>query len=278
VRSPDAFLLTRGAKLRLSDEGTGPALVLVHGWAFDLDIWEPQAARLAAEHRVIRYDRRGFGRSSGEPSILEDVDDVLAILDQLAIERALLVGASQAARVVLRVALAAPRRVAALVLDGPPDVVNAAAGSLTEGEIPMEQYRELARKAGVAAVRAHWFRHPLTRLRTQDLALRARLAAIVARYPGRDLAQAALGSPAPLGPRLAEVTTPALVLNGEFEVAARLAAGALLCSTLPNARRTLVPGAAHLANLDNPSFYNDTLVQFSKESFGGQHQRQHSGR
>jgi pimeloyl-ACP methyl ester carboxylesterase len=271
VRSPDAFLPIRGAKLRVLDEGSGPALVLLHGWAFDLDLWELQAAGLTVDHRVIRYDRRGFGSSSGEPSLTEDVADLLAILDQLSVERALLVGASQAARVVLRAALAAPGRVAGLVLDGAPDVVSAAADSLTASEIPIEQYRALARRSGVTAVRSAWFRHPLTQLKTRDLATRARLASVVARYPGRDLTPAAAESQAPLGPRLADVSARTLVINGEFEVPARLASGVLLCSTLPNARRVLVPGAAHLANLDNPSFYNDMLVQFSKESFGGQH-------
>jgi pimeloyl-ACP methyl ester carboxylesterase len=57
-----------------------------------------------------------------------------------------------------------------------------------------------------------------------------------------------------------------LVLNGEHDSAARLAAGVLLATTLPRARRVLIPGAGHLANLDHPRFYHRTLVQFFQES------------
>jgi len=61
-----------GARLRYRDEGSGRAVVFVHGWTLDLDVWEPQLP-LAAELRVVRYDRRGFGLSSGDPSLAHDV-------------------------------------------------------------------------------------------------------------------------------------------------------------------------------------------------------------
>ena len=54
-----------GARLRYRDEGAGRAVVFVHGWTLDLDVWEPQPP-LAAELRVVRYDRRGFGLSTGD--------------------------------------------------------------------------------------------------------------------------------------------------------------------------------------------------------------------
>ena len=53
--------------------------MFVHGWTLDLDVWEPQAT-LAAELRVVRYDRRGFGLSSGRPSLSKDVSDLGTLL------------------------------------------------------------------------------------------------------------------------------------------------------------------------------------------------------
>ena len=89
-----------GVRLRYRDDGVGRALVFIHGWTLDLDMWEPQMP-LAAELRVVRYDRRGFGRSTGLPSPAADVDDLRALLYSLGIVSPLLVGMSQGARVAL---------------------------------------------------------------------------------------------------------------------------------------------------------------------------------
>jgi non-heme chloroperoxidase len=63
------------------DQGSGPVVVLLHGWPFDGRSWEPQLhALLAAGYRVINYDRRGFGRSS-RPSAGYDFDTLAADLD-----------------------------------------------------------------------------------------------------------------------------------------------------------------------------------------------------
>src|SRR5690606_30341056 len=55
--SRDRFVEAPGARLRLRDDGSGPAVVLVHGWAWDLELWEPLLARLSAHCRLIRVDR-----------------------------------------------------------------------------------------------------------------------------------------------------------------------------------------------------------------------------
>jgi pimeloyl-ACP methyl ester carboxylesterase len=216
-------------------------------------------------YRVICFDRRGFGFSTGDPSIGDDVLDLLAVLDRFEVGRAALVGASQAARVVLRAAATAPDRCACLVIDGAPDLSNEGARSLTTGEIPMALYRRLAQSGDLDAVRDGWWQHPLTQLRTADAAVRARLERIIRRYPGRDLLVAGAPQAPPLGPLLAGISAPALVINGAGDTPIRRSAGALLAVSLPRARRAVVPGAGHLPNLDQPGFYNHLLVQFFKE-------------
>ena len=68
-------------ELYYEDHGSGPPVVLIHGWPLNGDAWEKQtAALLAAGHRVITYDRRGFGRSS-KPAIGYDYDTFAADLD-----------------------------------------------------------------------------------------------------------------------------------------------------------------------------------------------------
>ena len=70
-------------ELYYEDHGSGPAVVLIHGWPLNGDAWEKQtAALLAAGHRVITYDRRGFGRSS-KPGVGYNYDTFAADLDAL---------------------------------------------------------------------------------------------------------------------------------------------------------------------------------------------------
>jgi non-heme chloroperoxidase len=70
-------------ELYYEDHGSGPAVVLISGWPLDSRSWEPQMhALLAAGHRVIAYDRRGFGRSS-RPTEGYNFDTLAADLDVL---------------------------------------------------------------------------------------------------------------------------------------------------------------------------------------------------
>jgi non-heme chloroperoxidase len=72
--------------LYYEDHGEGPAVVLLHGWPLDSRSWEPQVpALLAAGHRVVTYDMRGFGRSS-RPATGYDFDTLAADLDRVLTE------------------------------------------------------------------------------------------------------------------------------------------------------------------------------------------------
>ncbi|MGH8327277.1 MAG: alpha/beta fold hydrolase, partial [Steroidobacteraceae bacterium] len=81
--SPDRYLPVTGALLRYREEGRGAPVLLIHGWTLDLDMWEPQVAGLGGSFRLVRFDRRGFGLSSGRASLASDVQDALAVCDHL---------------------------------------------------------------------------------------------------------------------------------------------------------------------------------------------------
>lgn len=249
-----------GARLRYRDEGSGRAIVLVHGWTLDLDVWEPQAP-LAAELRVVRYDRRGFGLSSGEPSLSDDVSDLGTLLSVLGVASPLLVGMSQGARVVLEFAARHPSFVRGLVLDGAPPLLGGAAAD----DLSLESLRELAGQQGLEAFRRAWSRHPLTQLHTADVRMHTLLARILARYPGRDLlADHALPPDAIDRRLLAGVRVPVLIVNGALDTEARRRAGAALRDALPAAEQVLIPNAAHLPNLDAPREYNQLMTGFAR--------------
>ena len=113
------FATVRGARVRYVVEGEGSPVVLLHGYASSLETWDTVRPALRERHRVVSLDLKGFGwtdRPPGDYSPEEQARLVLALMDELHIERAALVGHSYGASVALAVALAAPDRVSRLAL------------------------------------------------------------------------------------------------------------------------------------------------------------------
>lgn len=105
------------------DVGSGPCLVLLHGFPLDRTIWRPQVRALASRARVVVPDLPGFGNSSGAnhpasgPMSIDGLaDTVLALLDALDIERAVVAGLSMGGYIALAGARRFPERIAALGL------------------------------------------------------------------------------------------------------------------------------------------------------------------
>jgi 3-oxoadipate enol-lactonase len=251
----DRFLALDGARLRYRDDGQGPAVVFVHGWTLDLEMWDPQAASLSAHFRVLRFDRRGHGLSDGSSSTERDAQDLLALCDHLALREVALVGMSQGARVAAQAA-ATGLSVWTLILDGPPPL---AGGS--ESEIPLRHYRAVVRERGMPEFRREWARHPLTELRSDDPARRALIAGALARYSGNDLAGSPRAELSDLPERLAKRGIPTLILGGRHDLPTRVRAADALSLQL-GAERVVIGGAGHLPNLDCPDAYSELCRQF----------------
>lgn len=242
--------------LAWSDEGTGQPVIFIHGWALDREMWEPQAKALRDQFRVLRMDRHGFGSSDVAASLTHDVQSIRAHIEHLDLYSIALVGMSQGARVAMGLAEAIPERLACLVLDGAP--WERAAQSDMEPEVPLEQYRQILRAEGIEPLRDELRKHSFVQLKRSHPESLALLERMISRYTARDLQSPA----APLMHRASAIKTPALVMNGELDSLTRRAMGDALAVILPNAERAMVRGAGHLANLDDPTAYNEILKQF----------------
>ena len=96
------FVSVPGGRLAYDATGDGPPIVLMHAWICDRRMWDDSMPLFARRHRVVRYDKRGYG----ETEVTECVRylnwvDVIAILDHVGIDRATLVGVSGGAVVAL---------------------------------------------------------------------------------------------------------------------------------------------------------------------------------
>jgi 3-oxoadipate enol-lactonase/3-oxoadipate enol-lactonase/4-carboxymuconolactone decarboxylase len=228
-------------------------------------MWDAQAAALRGEFRVLRLDRRGFGASSGTPSVDQDPADLWALCRARGLDRIALVGMSQGARAVLQFAVDYAASTSCIVLDGPPHFgAPVAAGGAHE--VPYAHYCALAKTRGLAAFREEWQRHALIRLRTADPQAHALLARMLARYPGRDLTDTTPRPPASSpGKRLEAVTCPVLVVNGALEHESRKDSARQLARRLPRAEYLEIPDGGHLCAIDSPPEYNAALRRFLQQ-------------
>jgi 3-oxoadipate enol-lactonase len=114
-----AFAQSDGARIYYEVHGEGPAVLFVHGSGGHHAAWWQQTPHFARAHRVITLDLRGFGNSSCENADYDSLAfpaDIVAVLDDAAIARAVLVGQSIGAAAALKVAVSHPGRVAGVVL------------------------------------------------------------------------------------------------------------------------------------------------------------------
>src|SRR4051794_23497697 len=105
-----------GGSLHVVDDGAGPPILLLHAGVADLRAWNEVVPPLvAAGHRVIRYDARGYGRSTTEDIPFSPRADLLAVLDASGVDRAALVGNSRGGGLAYDTAIESPDRVVAVV-------------------------------------------------------------------------------------------------------------------------------------------------------------------
>ena len=106
-----ALAQVNGTRLWVEVDGSGPAVLLLHGGLGDSRLWEPVATRLAERFTTIRYDLRHFGRSDSPGGEFSTLDDLFALLDSLDVGQAAFVGLSMGGAIALDAALTRPERV-----------------------------------------------------------------------------------------------------------------------------------------------------------------------
>jgi pimeloyl-ACP methyl ester carboxylesterase len=265
------FAALEGVRMRYTDEGSGPPVVLIHGFASSLETWELLAPELAKTHRVVSLDLKGFGwsdRQDGDYSPAAEANHVLALMDKLGIDHAAIVGHSWGSSVTLSLALAAPQRVTRIALYD---------AWVYEDQLPSTFH--MARAAGLGEVLFALFydQRPDERMAlafyNKDI-LSEKLVEDVERSlerPGTAAAQLA----AVRGQRFSElekqyrkIDKPVLLLWGKDDVITTLAMGERLSRDLPNARLVVYPRCGHFPMIEAKNESNRELIKFLAEDTG----------
>ncbi len=237
----------------LDSGGTGPAVVLAHGFCMDHTMFDAQVVDLRYDYRVITWDQRGWGRTRavGSFTLWDSARDLLSLLEYLDITRAVLCGMSQGGLVALRAALLAPDRVRGLVL------LDSQAG--LEDPTGPDQIILTWMKSGPASVQQRladvllgpgdwtdWF----TKWATVD---RQQL----------DWAYRCLMDRDDLTARLAEIRCPALILHGTHDDAVPLEMASVLQSGLGGRTSFVaIEGGRHASNITHPGVVNEAIRSF----------------
>ena len=245
--------------------GNGPPLVLIHGWAQDLTIWDDQVREFSRQFRVLRYDRRGYGRSTGHADPTADPDDLRILLDSLGIRQAHVLGLSAGSAVALNFAVAFPQRVRALVLYGqtPPS------GFMPEVPGPVVAFREIARTHGLDSVGKALRSHPLAWMPPDRPELEEMIKAQWARYDGRDLLD-----PRPPSGRVAAarmdqlggIRAPTLLISGDHELPLLQQVADTLVRRIPGAKKVVITDGGHGAHFAQPARFNAAVLAFLAEA------------
>jgi len=237
-------------------KGDGPSLVLVHANPFDHDLWLYQTAHFSTWFTVVGIDIRGYGRSSKvtRPFALMDMaEDVVGVMKDLEIERAVLGGCSVGSSIAIMLGLEHPELFDAIILVGG----NSGVSSRYQGRIDgyrndlgdyhIRHLRELVAPAFADS--------PLGRHLLQMWVERE------PRLKGQAIAQVFMaGNHTDNTDRLPSMTVPTLVINGEFDHS--LPAGQRTASLIPRAMHKVLPGTGHACCLEDPAGFDRLVIEF----------------
>ena len=250
--------------LTFDDTGHGLPVVLIHGFPLCRQMWQPQVEALSrGGYRVITPDLPGFGDSpplDGIPSMDAYADAIIALLDRLGIDRAVIGGMSMGGYVLLSLAERYPRRLlAALYL-----VTRAAADDTAGKERRMELAGEV--RGGNREVVPDTFEKLLfaadTPARLPRLVGRVRNWMEAASPEGVAGALLAMRGRRDYLAALPELGVPALVIGAHQDVAIPPAHAEALAAGLPDAELHIIAAAGHMVNLEQPAAFNRVLLDY----------------
>lgn len=262
------FAEVNGTRLYYELAGSGPSVVLMHGFSLDTRVWEPQWQPFTERHQVLRYDLRGFGRSAvPDGAGYFHHQDLAALLDHLGIGPATLLGHSTGGSIALDFAVSHPQATRGLVLFGA--IAGGYEFSPEFGAALMAIFAS-AREQGVGAAKEAWLRLLAFQPRPNGIT-EADLRRIVADYSGWHWLNEDPARPLepPALQRLDAIRAPTLTLLGEREVPDCHRIAALVNQAVPGAEHVVLPGLGHMANLEDPELFNATMLDFLARSSTG---------
>jgi len=225
-------------------------------------MWKEQISALKSACRVVAFDLRGQGKSGagdGQFTLEALVEDLIAILDQLSIDRAILCGLSMGGYIALRATERHPDRVSGLVLCDTKSEADTNEGKLARAAAIMSIKRE-----GVNAFATRFLKDALSPRRLSD----ERLVSEASRIMKKNKPLGLCGTLLALAGRtdttsfLPQIKVPTLIMVGEEDRITPPDHSRRMHSLIPDSELHLIANAGHFSNLENPTQFNERLLSF----------------
>jgi len=246
---------------RLDGPAQAPVVMLSHSLATTMDMWKPQLPVLAKDYRVMSYDMRGHGESSapgGAYSFPMLVGDIVGLLNHLKIERVAFVGISIGGMIGQYLAIHHADRLHCVAFCSTTSAIPEAGRAMWDKRIAAVDSGGMA--AQVEPTLERWFTAPY---RADHPEVMDWIGTTIRTTPaagfigcGRAIQEMNLTA------QLSKISVPTLVLPGEKDPGTPPALSEVIHRAIPGSEYAVVPDAAHLANIEQASVFNDRISQF----------------
>jgi 3-oxoadipate enol-lactonase len=257
------YVTVENGKLYYQSAGQGLNIVLIHDGMVHHRIWDEQFQLLAKNYRVIRYDRRAYGKSSDPQAPWSDPGDLKQVFDQLKIDQAVVFGMSSGGGLSIDFALKYPERVSGLVLVGA--VVGGLGYTSHMGTRGGHMIPAADRSDSRKLIRYMVMDDPYEIYRENTRA-KEKVMELLKDYPAADRGGGIQPKPADrmaLG-FLGEINVPTLILVGEFDIPDVHAHAGAINAGIRNSTRKIIAKSGHLIPIEQPELFNAEILIFLK--------------
>lgn len=241
--------------------GEGEPLVFVHGNTLDHRMWDDQFFEFSKQYKCIRYDARGFGKSSDPNGEYSRSEDLKLLLEGLKVGKAIIVGLSLGGDIAIDFALEYANSVNALVL----------ANSSVHGWTTSKNFKKewdlidwTAQNRNLKEAISIWINNKAFAYAVRNIDLKKRLLEMMHDYKGYYLLnenpRKRLDPPAI--ERVGEIKTPTLIVVGSDDVLDFIQIAELLEQKIENSKKIVIPDAGHMTNMEKPEEFNIILKEF----------------
>lgn len=257
---------------RMSIEGTGPAVVFVHGVGLDRSVWSRQMNAINSSHTAIAYDLPGHGVDATTPTPLMDLnsysDDLLAVLNATGIERATIVGGAFGGCIARRLAAREPARVASLVL------LSQIFRRSAEASVAILNRYRMAETEGVRSIMEpaiqRWFSQEFLDHGQEAVEYVRDMVARTGRKAFLSAYHAFATTDIELADEAGDIVCPVLLVTGEHDSNSTPSEAHALAAVMRCAKVSIIPTARHLISIEAAERLDADLLCF----LSSRHQQQ----
>lgn len=248
------------------DEGPddGPVIIFIHGFPFNKSMWDKQLKALKENYRVIAYDVRGHGNSdsgTGDFSINLFADDLLAFMDALEIDKAILCGLSMGGYIVLNAIENYPERFDAIILSDTTCIADTPEAKEKRMEAIESIKKDGVEKFADESIKNLFAPESFATKKEEIAAVKKMIVNTTKESLYKTLR--AFYERKETCSKLSEIMTPVLIMVGKEDKITPPAAAQLMHEKINDSLLNIIVHAGHLSNIENPLEFNNHLKKFT---------------